>query len=69
MAQLVMTMFRGRLAHNGSQVVAVALHGPQPAVMCWPTPPETLGKCGKVKIVQLLFGGSGLSPYIWRVKQ
>ena len=46
------------LAGNGSQVVAVALHGPQPAVMCWPTPPETLGKCGKVKIVQLLFGGS-----------
>lgn len=46
------------IATNVPQVVAVALHGPQPAVMGWPTPLETLGKCGKVKIVQLLFGGS-----------
>ena len=46
------------IAPNGSQVVAVALHGSQPAVMGWPTPRETPVKCGKVKIVQLLFGGS-----------
>lgn len=46
------------LAGNVPQVVAVALHGSQPAVMGWPTPRETPVKCGKVKIVQLLFGGS-----------
>ena len=33
-------------------------NGPQPAVMGWPTPRETPVKCWKVKIVQLLFGGS-----------
>lgn len=26
------------MAGNGPQVVAVALHGPQPAVIGWPTP-------------------------------
>ena len=32
-------------------------------------PRETLGKCGKVKILQLLLVVRVLSPYIWRVKQ
>ena len=32
-------------------------------------PPETLGKRGKVKIIQLLFGGSEKSPYIWSINE
>lgn len=35
MAVNVSTM---KMAKYGPQVVAVALHGPQPAVMGWPTP-------------------------------
>ena len=50
------------VAKNGPQVVAVALHGVYRAVMGWPTPPETLGKCGKVKKVADLFGPFGIMP-------
>ena len=37
--------------------------------MGWPTPSETLGKCGKVKIIALLFGRFGYCPYIWAINE
>lgn len=42
-----------------NRVCSRSSHGVYPAVMGWPTPSETLGKCGKVKIVAYLFGPFG----------
>lgn len=55
---------------NGPQVVAVGSAMAHNLLLLAGLPPsETLGKCGKCKIFQLLFGGSEKYPYIWRVKQ
>jgi hypothetical protein len=44
-----------QMAYNGPQVVG-RFQCRQPAVIGWPAPSETLGKCGNVQIVLLLFG-------------